>query len=196
MKKAHVLLFDGYADWEIGNALAEIRRLGNKEVVSVGFNRDSVCSMGGLQVLPDMAMTDIDIDAILIFILPGGQLWEGDYPIEVIGELLNLLDKRTVPIAAICAATTVVARAGILSGRRHTSNSIKYMAKMVPGYNSHDSYVDALAVRDRHLITASGLGSVDFTMQILKELKLVNADLRKLWYDAFKSGIYPDVESK
>ncbi len=196
MKKAHVLLFDGYADWEIGNALAEIRRLGNKEVVGVGFSRDPVCSMGGLQVLPDMAMKDIDIDAVLIFILPGGQLWEGDYPIEAVGELLTLLEKRSVPIAAICSATTVVARAGLLGGRRHTSNSLKYMSRMVPGYAGHADYVDTLAVRDRHLITASVLGSVDFTMQIIKELKLVNADIRKLWYDAFKSGVYPDMESK
>jgi len=194
MKKAHVLLFDGYADWEIGNAMAEIRRLGGRAVTSVGFSREPVCSMGGLRVVPDMAMSDIAIDDVLIFIIPGGHLWEGQYPAEAIGELLHVLNEREVPLAAICSATTVVVRAGILGGRKHTSNSRKYMAKMVPGYDDQEHYVDAPAVRDRHLITASGLGSVDFTMQILKELKLSNADIRKLWYDAFKSGIYPDLD--
>lgn len=35
MKKAYVLLFDEYADWEIGNVLAEFHRLAKVKVISV-----------------------------------------------------------------------------------------------------------------------------------------------------------------
>ncbi len=42
----HVLVFDGFADWEPAYALAELRRSGNYEIVSAGFTGDEVTSMG------------------------------------------------------------------------------------------------------------------------------------------------------
>lgn len=50
MKKAHVLVFDGYADWELGNVLPELRRFGNIEVVTVGFSDPHLLRAGRLHV--------------------------------------------------------------------------------------------------------------------------------------------------
>ena len=191
MKKAYALLFDGYADWELGYALAELRRSGSFEVVSVGFSEAAVVSMGGLRVTPETTLAQVNPEDILIFILPGGYLWEGSYPRSEIEALLKRLEKEKIPMAAICAATTVLARAGILEGRKHTSNSISYLSKMAPGYAGHDHYVDTLSARDQQVITASGLGSVDFTMDILTELNVASPEMRAIWYDAFKYGKYP-----
>jgi putative intracellular protease/amidase len=69
--KAHVLIFDGYADWEIGNVLAEFHRLAKVDVVSVGFSDQAVVSMGGLRVIPDIALSEINTNDVLIFIMPG-----------------------------------------------------------------------------------------------------------------------------
>jgi len=191
-KKAHVLLFDEYADWEIGNILPEFQRLDKVEVRTVGFNDKPVVSMGGLRVTPDMALSEMDTDDILIFIIPGGYLWEKEYPTEALEKTLHDLEKAKVPIAAICAATTVLARAGLFKGRKHTSNSLKYLKKMVPEYQESDHYVDATATSDQGIITATGLAPVDFAMQILETLDLATPDIRKIWYDAFKHGKYPD----
>ena len=49
----HIVVFDGYADWEPAMALVELRRSGGFDVVTVGFSGDPVSSMGGLRVLPD-----------------------------------------------------------------------------------------------------------------------------------------------
>jgi len=192
MKKAYVLLFDGYADWELGHILAELRRLGKVDVVTVGFSDKSVFSMGGLNVKPDMILSQVDFHDVLIFIMPGGYMWEGTYPIDEIYQFLSNLNKKEIPIAAICAATTVLAKAGILQGRKHTSNSEKYMLKMFPEYSEHNNYINSLSIRDHHVITASGLGSVDFTMEILNELNLATSEMRTYWYEAFKHGKYPD----
>ena len=192
MKKAYVLLFDGYADWVLGNVLAELRRLGKVEVVTVGFSEKSVVSMGGLNVRVDIVVSQVNLDDVLIFLLPGGYMWEGSYPETEIGQFLNRLEREKVPIAAICAATTVLARAGILRGRKHTSNSLEYLSKMVPEYSGHDNYLDSLSVRDQHVITASGLGPVDFAMEIFNELDLSTPEMRSIWYEAFKKGKYPD----
>jgi putative intracellular protease/amidase len=192
MSRAYTLLFDGYADWELGHVLPELRRFGQMEVVSVGFSDETVVSMGGLRVIPDTSLSQVDLDDVLIFILPGGPMWEESYPKAEIEQLLHRLEEAKIPIAAICAATTVLARAGLLKGRKHTSNSLKFLSTMVPEYSENNNYVDALATRDQHVITASGLGSIEFAMEIFNELGVVTPEFRSIWYDAFKHGNYPE----
>ncbi len=135
MKKAYAPLFDGYADWELGHVLAELRRYGKIEVMTVGFKDKAVVSMGGLNVVPDKLISEIDIQDVLIFILPGGEMWEASYPKVEIEKFLHQFASVNIPIAAICAATTVLARSGLLQDRRHTSNSLNYLSKSVPEYS-------------------------------------------------------------
>jgi len=44
----HVLVFDGFADWEPVYALAELRRWGKRAVRVVGFTSAPVVSVGGV----------------------------------------------------------------------------------------------------------------------------------------------------
>jgi putative intracellular protease/amidase len=192
MSRVYTLIFDGYADWELGHALAELRRYGKVDVVTAGFSDETVLSMGGLRVVPDKTIGEVDIQDVLLFILPGGHLWEGPYPKDEIEPLLHRLEKAEKPIAAICAATTVVARAGLLGGRKHTSNSLSYLSKMVPEYSDSANYVASLATKDRHIITASGLGAIEFAVEIFKELNIVSPEMMAMWFDAFKHGKYPE----
>src|SRR5882724_312510 len=158
----HTLVFDGFADWEPAFALAELRRSGGLEVVTVGFDRPPIRSMGGLQVVPDRALADVDPAAVRLILLPGGDMWEGPYPRADLETLLHEFQRTRVPIAAICAGTLALARAGLLDDRRHTSNELAYLERMVPEYAGASRYVDALAVRDDGLITASGVGATEF----------------------------------
>jgi len=192
MNRAYTLIFDGYADWELGHVLAELRRYGKVEVVTVGFSDKAVTSMGGLRVIPDKPIEEVDIHDVLIFIIPGGYMWEGSYPKDKIEQLLHRLENAQKPIAAICAATTAVARAGLLRGRKHTSNSLSYLSEMVPEYSDRVNYVSSLATKDQHIITASGLGSIEFTMEIFNELNLASPEMMAIWFDAFKHGKYPE----
>ena len=92
------------------------------------------------------------------------------------------------PVAAICGATVGVAKAGLLQGRAHTSNGLEYLRAQVPDYISENDYVDQLAVRDRGLITASGLGAVEFAREIFAELGVFPEGELELWYRLFKYG--------
>jgi putative intracellular protease/amidase len=187
----HCLVFDGFADWEPAYALAEVRRSGGLEVTSVGFTSGAVTSMGGLRVQPVRALNDVALDQVRLLLLPGGDRWEGNYPRAPLEEILHALERARVPIAAICGATLGLARAGLLDGRAHTSNAPDYLTSMVPEYRGSDRYVDALAVRDRHLITASGLGATEFAREIFEELEVFTPSDRALWYQIFKSGRIP-----
>ena len=187
----HVLVFDGFADWEPAFAVAEMRRSGGLEVLTVGFSRSPIRSMGGLRVLPDQALAEVDAAAVRLFLLPGGDLWEGTYPRSELEPLLHDLRKRRVPVAAICGATLALARAGLLDDRPHTSNDLAYLTKAVPEYAGASRYVETLAVRHGGLITASGVGATEFAREIFEELEVFSAADRRVWYHLFKHGALP-----
>jgi putative intracellular protease/amidase len=198
MKSVHILVFDGFADWEPAHALAELRRTGGFGVWSVGFTGDPVRSMGGLRVMPDGALYSVAPADVALFILPGGDLWEDEsaYPRAELETLLHQLVAAHVPIAAICGATLAVARAGLLDTRPHTSNAPEYIAKHASAYTGRDRYQASLAVRDTGVITASGLGSVDFAREIFEELGVFPPKVRPIWYNAFKHGTLPQAHKE
>ena len=53
-------------------------------------------------------------------------------------------------------------------------------------------YVDAPAVRDRGLITASGLADVEFAAELFAELDVFSESDRALWLELFRSGRLPE----
>ena len=101
------------------------------------------------------------------------------------------LHDNGVLIGAICAATLEIARAGLTHGIRHTSNAKAYLKSLVPGYQDGDFYVDELAVSDDNIITASGLGSLEFAREVQRHLKIHNEPEIALWFDMFKNGVVP-----
>jgi len=174
------------------HAIAELRRHGEYRVESVGLTRDSVVSMGGLRVTPSCTVGEIEPNDVAVFILPGGDCWE-TMPIEFeLASALKRLDAQTVPIAAICAATVAIARLGLLRGRQHTSNGLKYLQLHVPEYHEAQNYVEAPAVRDRGLITASGIADIEFARELFEELGVLSPNDRAVWVDIFRNARLPD----
>ena len=96
-------------------------------------------------------------------------------------------------MAAICAATLALGRAGVLDDRRHTSNARSYLPAHADGYAGAEHYVDVPVIADRHVITASGLAAVDFARAIFAELGVATADQRAMWFELFKHGRLPDA---
>ena len=193
-RAVHVLVFDGFADWEPAHALAELRRWGKRSVRAVGFTMDPVASMGGLRVVPDLLLAEVRPEDVELLVLPGGDLWESEsYPRRLLETLIARLLATPTPVAAICGATIAVARAGALNDRRHTSNMPQYLPLHAREYTGAAHYVDAPAVRDRHLITASGLCDVDFAREIFAELRVFSDSDEALWYDMFKHGRLPEA---
>ncbi|HET7109728.1 MAG TPA: type 1 glutamine amidotransferase family protein [Gemmatimonadales bacterium] len=190
-RAVYLLVVPGFADWEPAHAVAELRRHGGYRVEVVGLSAQPVESMGGLRVQPSRVLSEVDADDVAVFILPGGDRWE-TLPVEPeLAALLRTLDAAGVPLAAICAATVAIARTGLLRGRRHTSNGRAYLQQHAPGYDGSADYVEAPAVRDRGLITASGLADVEFAAELLNELGVLSEPDRQLWRDLFRSGRLP-----
>jgi putative intracellular protease/amidase len=187
-KKAYVLIFDGMADWETARALCAINSSGKFDVVATGLTERPVVSMGGLTVEPNTTISDVDPEGTGILILPGGEMWERKSNERVIA-LIHRLHQEKVPVAAICGATLEIARAGLTLGLRHTSNSRDYLRANVPSYADGGYYVDAPAVHEAGIITAGGLGCVEFAHEITKLLGLHSAGSADAWHDMCKHGV-------
>jgi len=190
-KAIYLLVVPGFADWEPAHALAELRRHGGYRVEVVGLGTELVESMGGLRIQPNRSIAEVDPADVAVFILPGGDRWEKAPMEPELEALLRRLDGAGTPIAAICAATVAITHAGLLRGRRHTSNGRKYLEQKVPGYSGAADYVEAPAVRDGGLITASGLADVEFAAELMHELEVLDEPHRRLWTEMFRTGRMP-----
>jgi putative intracellular protease/amidase len=159
-------------------------------VLTVGLARQTITTMAGLKVVADLSLDDVNPKNVSLLLLPGGDMWEQQSQ-PALQSLLRSLHDEQVAIAAICGATLEVARAGLTDQCRHTSNALSYLKSMVPDYRDEAFYVDELAVSDRGIITASGLGSVDFAREIFRLLKVYDDKDLRIWYDMFKHGLVP-----
>lgn len=188
--KAYSLVFDGLADWELAHALCEINKSGKFEVISVEFSDEPIRTMGGLKLSPNITLDEVRPAEACIFMLPGGDMWE-EKSHENLQKLLHRLHAESIPVGAICGATLEIARAGLTNNIRHTSNSKDYLKTMVSDYSDEDFYVNELAVTDKNIITASGLGCVDFAREVIKQLHLYSDADTHLWFEMFKHGAFP-----
>ena len=184
MKTAHVAVYDGLADWEAGHLLVELRTgrfTGTPwSVVTVAESLEPITTMGGLRIVPDLPLDDLDPASSDLLLLPGATMWDGGGDERPFTEVAGRFLKARVPVAAICGATAGLARAGLLDERRHTSAAAEYLA--ATGYAGGDLYVDERAVVDGDLITAGPQSPVQFARATLARLGL--APDRKL--DAYE----------
>lgn len=166
---AYLFIFDGFADWEPASALAELRRTFEFSVQTVGLTRSVVTSMGGIKVLPDLAISEAEPERTNILILPGGDAWmRGE--IEPVTAFIKALTEAGRPVAAICAATLSLAHAGLLNDHRHTSNGNGFIAKYVLSYRGQKLYQRMRAVTDGNVITANGLAPFAFAAAIFRSV--------------------------
>lgn len=190
-QSVHLFVFDTMADWEASYAIAGIaspatpEAAGRFRVRTVGITREPATTMGGVRVLPDMALAELDPADSALLILPGGTAWDagalGEVP-PYAGRFLA----AGVPVAAICGATAGLARAGLLDTVRHTSNAAEYL--QATGYGGAARYEEAGAVLDGGIITAGAVGALEFAAQIFRLLELYPDAVIEGWYQLFKTG--------
>jgi putative intracellular protease/amidase len=137
--RAHLGLYDGAAEMEVGHLLAELHTgrftATSFELVTVAESPDPITSMGGIRMVPDALLADLEPAGSDLLILPGAEMWDaggGEAFAAAAGRFLD----AGVPVAAICGATAGLARAGLLDTRKHTSNAPEYLA--MTGYAGGD----------------------------------------------------------
>lgn len=186
IRTAHVAIYDTLADWEVGHLLAELRTgrfTGTPfDVVSVAESGKPVTTMGGMRMLPDAILADLDPAGSDLLVLPGALMWDTGGGEQFATAAKRFLDAG-VPVAAICGATAGLARAGLLDERNHTSAAAEYLA--ATGYAGRNRYVDERAVVDRDLVTAGPQSPVQFARATLGRLGLASPETLEAYEGVF-----------
>ncbi len=190
MEDVHLFVLNTMADWEPGFAIAHINRpmpgmSSGFRVRTVGQDRTPVRSMGGLTIVPDLSLSEISPSGSAMLILPGADLW-GDGSTDPVLSMAKEFVAAGVPVAAICGATFGLARAGLLDDRLHTGNDPGWLASS--GYGGAAQYVQAPAVEDGGVITASVTASLEFARLILARLGIFSTRALEAWYGLYKTG--------
>lgn len=157
--KVIVPLAPGFEEIET-MAIVDILRRGEVEVYLAGTTEPPVASARGVKVIPDILIDDIeDYDAV---VLPGGNPGyvnlAGD---ERVLKLVKDAYKAGKYVAAICAAPSVLGKAGIMEGITATH----YPGIEVIGAK----YTNEKVMRDGNIITSQGPGTaIDFALFLVE----------------------------
>jgi putative intracellular protease/amidase len=194
MKNTYVYILDTMADWELGYVIAELNsgryfkpQAERIPVRTVGATNEPITTLGGMTIIPDTVIDAITSATAAGLLLPGADVWHEPKHTAVIEKAKELLGNGVI-VAAICGATSALARAGLFDSRPHTSNSLDYLKMVAPDYRGEDWYQDQPVVADGNLITASSAGGLLFARYTLAQLDVFSKETLTAWYNYHHTG--------
>lgn len=165
MKRVLVLLIEGFEDIEMITPVDLLRRAGAEVVLAslgegIHVTSSLKVTMHANTMLAD-ALTSGSFDLLMIPGGPGVKALRADGRAADVAKQFALLNK---PIAAICAAPTVLADAGLLEGRLYTAHDSTYG-------ELKNALAEQRVVQDGNIITSRGAGTaLDFGLALVKLL--------------------------
>jgi len=165
MPKVLVLLAQGCEEIEAVTVIDILRRA-SVEVVSAGLDDLPVLASRGVMLLPDTTLDTALHQSFDMIVLPGGQPGTDNLKADKrIIALLQQMAQQGKYVAAICAAPSVLATAGLLNGRKATC-----YPTCLDGFPKV-SLQTAAVVEDGKLITSRGPGTaMDFALTLVERL--------------------------
>ena len=166
-KSVLVLLAQGCEELEAVTVIDLLRRA-KIDVTTAGLDDQPVTASRGTRLIPDNALDAVLGRAYDMVVLPGGL--PGADNLAADARVMALLKKMAADgkfTCAICAAPTVLAKAGLLKGKRATSYPGCIEALQMPEVKSTGEAV----VRDGTIITSRGPGTaMDFALELIEAL--------------------------
>ena len=135
------------------------------EVVLVADGRDLVVASGGLKVVPDHDLGDCP--PLDVLVVPGG--W-GTRAGMSNGRLIGWIAERATRVstlASVCTGSLLLARAGLLDGRRATTHwrALDEMRGLFPDVNVVG---DEHVVEDGEVLTSAGISAgIDLALRLV-----------------------------
>jgi putative intracellular protease/amidase len=148
--------------------------------------------MAGFRLAPERSVEPADngdLDAVAVI---GSDLWATAEAPDV-APLLTSVAARGGLVAGICAGTLALARAGLFSGRAHTSNGRDWIDAHLPDYPGREFYRDvAQAVGDGPVVSAPGSAPGTFALAVLERLYADQSEQLAQMRELFAREYQPD----
>ncbi len=165
MKTVLVLFADGSEELEAVTIVNILRRAGIT-VTLAGLSAGPLRGSRGVLLMPDTTLDEVLHNDFDMIVLPGGQ--PGTNNLKADPRVLKLVQRIAQQgnyVAAICAAPSVLATAGLLDGKQATS----FPGALVPFPKVKQQ--NAAIVEDGKLITSRGPGTaMDFALTLVERL--------------------------
>ncbi len=173
-KTVGACLFPGFELLDIYGPLEMLGSLSDRmEVVIVGETSAPIASAQGPCTAVDVTFDDVtDLDILL---LPGGRGTRQEVDNERMINFLKSVYPQLEYLASICTGAGLLARAGLLDGRRATTNKKSFQWVVEQGPNV--SWVpEARWVEDGNILTSGGVAAgIDMALALVA--KLYGADV-------------------
>ncbi|KAA0549891.1 4-methyl-5(B-hydroxyethyl)-thiazole monophosphate biosynthesis protein [Bacillus sp. BGMRC 2118] len=160
MKKTALLLYPQFSEYEISVALSVLMQ-GRKPVVTIGVENKQIRGESGLTVIPDTTIYDLDPSEFDSLLLSGcmdiSQIIDDTRYTDFIKRFVN---EDTI-VASISSSPALLAKAGVLIGKKYTVGLPKEMIHSLP-YFEPKNYSSELIMIDDNMITARGRAFVSF----------------------------------
>lgn len=192
-QKVLLVLLNEYTDWE-GAFLSTALHVGvipgseiKYEVCTVAPTLDAMRSIGGFRTLPDYSFDNMPRDYAAL-VLIGGNNWSSPEAELVIPLVQEALDNGKV-VGAICNGASFMCAHGFLNNVKHTGNGLDQLKQWGGNtYTNAAGYVEVQAVSDGNIVTANGVGHLEFTREMLLLLNANTPEKIAGWYDFYKNG--------
>lgn len=165
MKTVLVLFADGSEELEAITIVNILRRAG-VSVTLAGLTAGSLRGSRGVMIQPDSTLDEVRHKDFDMIVLPGGQPGTNHLKADArVLELVKRMEQQGRFVAAICAAPSVLASAGLLDGKHATSfpGALDAFPRVVQQRTA--------VVEDGKLITSRGPGTaMDFALTLVERL--------------------------
>lgn len=166
MSEVLVPLAEGFEEIEAVTIIDLLRRAGVGVTTASITNRLSVKGAHGIEVRADSTLPAVSDRTYQAVILPGGMPGTTNLAADkTLGEVISRHQQRGEYLAAICAAPTVLAKHGVLQGKKATC---------YPGFEEQLSgarTVKDSVVEDGKVLTSRGPGTaIPFALKLIEKL--------------------------
>jgi 4-methyl-5(b-hydroxyethyl)-thiazole monophosphate biosynthesis len=164
-KRVLVPLAPGCEELEAVTIIDLLRRA-DITVVVAGLIDGVITASRGVRLLPDVSLDEALKQDYDMIVLPGG-LPGSDHLADDnrITEVLRSMNESGRFVGAVCAAPKVLARSGVLEGKRATAYPGVLNAEL------HPEITDEAVTRDGRIITSRSAGTVmDFALELIEAL--------------------------
>lgn len=160
----YLFLAQGFEEMEAFAPVDILRRAG-LTLATVGVNGRKVTGSHGIEVTADLTEDQVEKDAIEMVILPGGPGTKNLEQSSVMKDSVRFCAESGRPIAAICAAPSILGHMGLLKGHKATC---------FPGYEQElgakEVTGESVCVSG-NIITGKGAGvAAEFALKIVEFL--------------------------
>ncbi|MBD3204264.1 hypothetical protein GF327_08270 [Candidatus Woesearchaeota archaeon] len=172
MKVLLIIAQVGFQDVEYKNTrkVLEENRI---EVETASISKETAKGKYGMELVPDTTVKDAILDGYDMIVVIGGPGAPKLAEYEEVMDLLKRGDGKKRLIGAICIAPAILAKAGILKGKRATVWTSKENKEAIEIIEEHGAeFVDEPVVVDGRIITANGPEAAeDFGKGIVEMIK-------------------------